>query len=512
VSETELLLPDGLDVQSAWERISVAVDGMEVERFGPDTMETDRVFYDTFDGRLRAAGASAVYQDGRFGFGTLEVDAVRPPQRVLATNLEPGPLRDALGPIVDVRALLPLAQVHVKERHLRVLDGERKTVVRVTLEEPVLVDADVERGALAPRLRLVAVRGYDRALVRVQDALEHELGVRAATVSLVDEAVLASGGTPGGFTSKIEVSVGFEERADAAVVNVLQALVGVVRANLEGTIEDLDSEFLHDLRVAVRRTRSVQREFKHVFPPRELQRFRAEFRWLQQLTGDARDIDVYVLEFDSMRRLVPAPMRSDLDQLLELLRKRRLKARERMVDGLRSERFTTLLDEWCSFLAALPESPRDQRPDGQRPIGRLAGERMLRVYRRMVRMGRAIDQYSPATDYHELRKKGKELRYMLELFGGPLYPAEIVKPMIKALKALQDVLGRHQDREVQAGTLRSIGGEIGGSTGFAPTLMAMGALVARLNDDARSARAEFSERFEAFASEAQRTRIKDTFA
>ena len=39
----------------------------------------------------------------------------------------------------------------------------------------------------------------------------------------------------------------------------------------------------------------------------------------------------------------------------------------------------------------------------------------------------------------------------------PLFPEEVVKPMIKSLKALQDVLGRHQDREVQTAVLRSLG-------------------------------------------------------
>ena len=42
----------------------------------------------------------------------------------------------------------------------------------------------------------------------------------------------------------------------------------------------------------------------------------------------------------------------------------------------------------------------------------------------------------------------------------PLYPAEVVKPMIKTLKSLQDVLGRHQDREVQAATLSSLREEV----------------------------------------------------
>jgi CHAD domain-containing protein len=127
-------------------------------------------------------------------------------------------------------------------------------------------------------------------------------------------------------------------------------------------------------------------------------------------------------------------------------------------------------------------------------------------------MGNAIDSDSPAEDYHELRKKGKELRYLLELFGAPLYPREVVAPMVKALKALQDVLGRHQDREVQVAMLRSLRDELAERPGGSGALMAMGALVARLEEDERAARAAFAESFDEFASKEQRKRVKGTFA
>jgi CHAD domain-containing protein len=126
----------------------------------------------------------------------------------------------------------------------------------------------------------------------------------------------------------------------------------------------------------------------------------------------------------------------------------------------------------------------------------------------MVRTGSAIGDTSPAEEYHELRKKGKELRYLLELFGAPLYPGDVVKPMIKTLKSLQDVLGRHQDREVQVALLRSLGPEVGN----AEALMAMGALIGRLADDERAARGEFAARFSEFASKERRRLVKETFA
>jgi CHAD domain-containing protein len=130
----------------------------------------------------------------------------------------------------------------------------------------------------------------------------------------------------------------------------------------------------------------------------------------------------------------------------------------------------------------------------------------------MVRMGDAIDDASPAEDYHELRKKGKELRYLLELFGSSLFDAEVVKPMIRTLKGLQDVLGRHQDREVQVALLRSLAPEVAKADRGAEALMSLGALIARLAEDERAARNEFAGSFAEFASKEQRHLVKETFA
>jgi len=313
-------------------------------------------------------------------------------------------------------------------------------------------------------------------------------------------------------SSLADLQLEFEQPADAAAAEVLRALLGAMEANLPGAIDDPDSESLHDLRVAVRRSRSVQRQLKRAFPPVELDHFRAEFRWLQGLTGPARDLDVYVLGFDDLGALVPEATEGDLDPLLDVLRHHREQAREEMAEGLRSVRFTTPMSEWAALLELLPSMPVADRPDAKRAIGELAGTRIVKVYKRMVKMGGAIDSTSPPAAYHALRKKGKELRYLLELFGAPLYPKKVVKPMIKSLKTLQDVLGRHQDRQVQQEMLRALAGELATLPDHAPTLVAVGVLLASLSQDARAARGQFAERFDAFGSKSQRALVKDTFA
>jgi CHAD domain-containing protein len=297
----------------------------------------------------------------------------------------------------------------------------------------------------------------------------------------------------------LDVPLEPHQRADRAAAEILTQLAATIEANLPGTLTDVDSEFLHDVRVAVRRTRSVQRELGGVFPQAELARFRAEFRWLQEITGPTRDLDVYLLDFDSFAGSLPAGKQSDLEALRVLLGERRGRARAQMVRALRSGRMQTLLADWKQFVLMLPGRPEYDRPDAARPIVELADRRIAIVYRSMVKMGMRIDEESPPAALHDLRKRGKELRYLLEFFA-PLFPAESVAPMIKTLKALQDTLGRFQDREIQAEMLCSLGDEVATQERGPAALMAMGVLVERLEAQQAEARAEFARRFAPFAA------------
>ncbi len=312
-------------------------------------------------------------------------------------------------------------------------------------------------------------------------------------------------------SAKIDVPLAPEQRADAAVAMVLRALLEVILGNREGAFAGEDDEYLHRLRISVRRSRTVQRQLAGVFPALELAGFRSEFRWLQRATGEARDLDVYLSDFESMRALVPEPIRADLAPLRQVLGHWRLAAHGEMARTLRSRRAEELLTDWDRLLESLVQYELEDRPDATEPIGRLAGRRIRAAYKRVVRMGRRIDDGTPAEDYHELRKKGKELRYLLELFGVKLFPDEVVAPLIKSLKGLQDVLGRHQDREVQITLLRSLADEVATLSGGPSALMAMGVLVDRLQADEVAARAQFAESFAALAAEEQHRLVKATF-
>jgi CHAD domain-containing protein len=469
------------------------------------TQVAERAYFDTFEGLVRRADMSLLWEDGWLhllgddGRAISAMSLSPMPTVVRATDLPPGALHDRLAPVIGLRAAVAEARMRVRRRTLRVLDREGKTVARLGIEEPSVPLAGRRRTRLAIRLNVVPIRGYDKALGQVRHVVEDKLGLAAARESLADEAVLATGGTPMGLLARSDVPLEPQQRADRAAAAILTHLTAAIEANLPGTLADVDTEFLHDLRVAVRRIRSLQRELRGVFPQPELARFRSEFRWLQEITGPTRDLDVYLLDFDSFKGSLPTGKQSDLEALRVLLRERRARARQQMVRALRSGRAQTLLTDWKQLVVTLAGRSEDDRPDAARPIVELADRRIAKVYRQMVKMGTRIDDESPPVALHDLRKRGKELRYLLEFFA-PLFPASSVQPMIKTLKSLQDTLGRFQDREIQAEMLCSLGDEIATHEHGPVALMAMGVLVERLEAQQAEARAEFAQRFAPFAA------------
>ncbi len=311
--------------------------------------------------------------------------------------------------------------------------------------------------------------------------------------------------------AKIDVSIDPDQRADAAAASVLRGLLAVIADNIDGAVGGEDIEYLHQLRIGVRRSRTVQRQLRKVFPAVELPGFRSDFRWLQRATGDARDLDVYVDEFGSLAKLLPEAVRGDLEPMRAVLLERQAGVRSSLERTLRSRRAAELMDDWERLLESLVELPLDDRPDATRTIADVCGERIAKVYRRIVSHGEKISDSSPAEEYHELRKTGKELRYLLELFGVRLYAEEVVGPLIDSLKDLQELLGRHQDREVQVAMVRSLTSEVAPRAGGGAACLAMGTLVARLRDDELAARREFAEPFGELASAGRRDAVNDTF-
>jgi CHAD domain-containing protein len=495
-----------------------------------------QVWLDTFDWRLHAAGLVLRQVNNGSGPGELvlttatgEAVLAQPlaansgaPRRArwpgLLSAIPDGALHDRLDPVVEVRALLPLARATGTLTRLRVLDDEHKTVARITVEDSSLGHSPSgAAGQLPPRLTITPVRGYAPAAQRTARLLGAADGF-AADASTASATVLAAAGRePGGYTGKIDVTLAGAMPASQALAVILLRLADTIEANVGFVLRDVDTEFLHDLRVAVRRTRSALKLAGDALPAGLADRFAPEFKWLGDLTTPTRDLDVYLDGFGQMSGRLSAAAPGDLGSFRAHLVTRRAAERRKLARGLRSARFTALMADWRAVLkeAATPPPPpgRGRRRSPRGPdIAGLAAERIARAYRRVAKRGAAItaaakeDGRPPAEQMHALRKRVKELRYLLEFFGS-LYEPAALRRAVKDLKGLQECLGDFQDAHVQREAIREFAVQMAApprrgkplaAAELATTLLALGELTAILHAQQDKARAEVAGRFAEF--------------
>jgi len=514
--EREYLIPDGIGLEAIKERIRERVPCIEDPAY-----EVTRRFLDSFDWRLHLAHATLEErseagcrrllwrESGIDGWPCVQSSDAEPG---FAWELPEGPVRTRLEPVLGVRRLLPLLEVRSRVQPLRLLNEDDKTVVRLMLEDNRFRDQTRDReGPLAARVGLLPVLGYESNLRETAQLLSRDLELEPVRSGVLPEALAVAGRRPGDYSSKLDYRLEGDWRADATAKEILRGLLATLEANLKGARANLDSEFLHDLRVATRRTRSALTQIKDVFAPDLVADYKQRFAQVQQVTGPMRDLDVYLLDFDAYQACLPAALRPHLEPLRAFLRNQYHGCHKALVEALEAEEFKGLLASWRTFLEA-PVPERSAVGNAMRPTREVANACLWGLYRRVRKAGRAITDESPAPELHELRKQCKKLRYLLEFFGS-LYPKPQIRALVKRSKALLDNLGRFQDLAVQADHLRDTARRLH-TEGNAETdtLLAMGVLIGDLLDRQQRARREFPRLFAAFDARENRAVFRALFA
>ncbi len=132
-------------------------------------------------------------------------------------------------------------------------------------------------------------------------------------------------------------------RAAPAALLLARALsdfLATMRDNLPGLLDDLATDFLHDFRVAVRRTRSTLKLGRAVLPEVMRDGWVLAFEGLGDATTPLRDLDVYELDLPTMAGWLVSANPADLEPFAAHLRARRVAVRPTLVRELTSERFS----------------------------------------------------------------------------------------------------------------------------------------------------------------------------
>ncbi|MGB3096734.1 MAG: CHAD domain-containing protein, partial [Candidatus Deferrimicrobiaceae bacterium] len=164
------------------------------------------------------------------------------------------------------------------------------------------------------------------------------------------EALKAADKKPGDYSSKVTIRLDPGMRSDEAAKIIMRFLLRIIRINEPHIRKDLDTEFLHDFRVAIRRTRSALGQMKKVFPLEITARFRKDLSYVGKISNALRDLDVYLLNEEGYKAMLPESLRADIDPLFAHLREKRSNAFQDVIRNLESDRYRIILDGWDTFL------------------------------------------------------------------------------------------------------------------------------------------------------------------
>lgn len=461
---------------------------------------TRTTILDTFDGRLSRRGfrlrvetaARTELVLSRHGCDMARTAVSEVPHG--ATDLPAGDPWTSATALIGIRALLPrVSGTSIRRTGFR-RNSAGDLVALVHLVEDVEVEGDRRRRLPGAAVEIRAV-GSKRSAARRTAATLEALGFSRIDADTADRCAQAAGVDLAGFRPTATVPLPSDLSSLDGVRLVLSNLAASIDAHWDGTVEQLDTEFLHQLRIAIRRTRTILAEARTALPNDVVERVGADLTWLSQKTSTPRDLDVTLLNWASDVSPLGNEAITALRPVQALLERHRDRSHAELNTALGTRRARQFRQQWPAWLAG----PVDELvPDsGQRSLGGFVAKRVQRSFRALVRDGRAVDDESPASELHELRKDAKRLRYFVECFGSIL-PEGPTQQLTSPLKSLQDVLGRHQDAEVHALTLTSLVPELASEGAPAETMIALGRLLERLDSEQRTARAEFAVRFTAF--------------
>src|SRR5215212_2402538 len=291
------------------------------------------------------------------------------------------------------------------------------------------------------------------------DEMQSALELTPASISKYETGLYASGLNPTEDSllgpTHIDPYMSLGEVAFA----VLRRQFAEMRDHEPSTRLGEDPEELHDMRVPTRQMRAAMKIFEEALPERAGW-LREELRWVAHALGDVRDLDVQIERFQAWKEEANEEVSGFLDRILSITHKRRAEARKNMLEALDSSRYERLESSFAEMLrrgpaAALELAQTNGKGQADEVVTAAAPALVSDRYRKWRKAAKRLDESSSPEAFHDVRKKGKRLRYTLE-FVSEVY-GELVQKLVKPLKRLQDDLGDHQDAVVTAGYLRELG-------------------------------------------------------
>jgi len=402
-----------------------------------ETKELADTYYDTDDWRLYRAGyALRVRRDGESAEATMKSltlpEGAFRRRREISEPLEGGvetpkgthgPVGECLRRIAGAADLRPLFEIRTRRRtfalrpvtpadsggivedasgDIRRRDAEKDAAELALDESEISGDGDAPTRLCRVEVEVDSGSVSD-GIGEFVDELRDALGLSPTGTSKFEAGLSAAGLSPAVAPALGSTHIDGSMSTGEVAFAILRRHFAAMLAHEPGVRLGEDSEELHDMRVATRRLRAALKLYADVLPKRA-GRYERDLRFIANALGEVRDLDVH------LERLAEEASRNgeDLREVVAVLEERRDEARRRMLESLDSNRYERFV---ASFSGTLR---RGRSPAPTAPIVEVASDLVRLRYKKVHRDAEALAEDSPPEDFHDLRKKGKRLRYALE--------------------------------------------------------------------------------------------------
>ena len=208
-------------------------------------------------------------------------------------------------------------------------------------------------------------------------------------------------------------------------------------------LQDHDEEILHNLRVNLRKVRSLLKIFNGVFDEKVTLFFGENFKILANSTNKKRDLDIF-LGFLSEQK--------HANELIYFVQKALNLEYENVKSYLGDEENYAFLKEWEIFLNE-GEFYRSKLFDVS--LSRLGSFKLRTLLVLAQKRLKSLDQDCPNESFHKIRIELKKVRYTYE-FLSEIFYFDGLKKYEERLKDMQEIFGALQDYDVWLGILERL--------------------------------------------------------
>jgi inorganic triphosphatase YgiF len=335
------------------------------------------------------------------GVPRAELDLARFPADEIrrASGIDLASLDRRLQPLFETRFARRAADVRLKDATVEVA-LDRGAIVAGQRREPLL------------ELEIELKSGEPRRLLRYAESLIEPLELSLSLASKAERGYGLALGEPRAPRKWRRPDLR-EAKPHEALARLANVAFEQIAANAEGVLVSEDPEYLHQLRVGMRRLRSLFAAFREIEP--QTRAVRRRLRPLGAVLGEARDWDVFSRSLES----IPPPAK-----------KARAKARALVA----SPAFQQALLRTLRWIEEAPWRRSEE------PLERFAARSLDRLYRKAVKK---ID-WADARERHRRRVRVKRLRYAADAFADCFARARAGR-YLAALERLQDGFGELND-------------------------------------------------------------------